>query len=188
MGVAVTTTHRSSVSYSILSSGNRSIEVRPLEYFAVSAASLVIRKKAATTYIRNFDRKLKLARRAATAENQAILLNGASELIPNNAPRTPRKTRTASYASSAENGVTYKKPATEPTPTSTLISMRNENRALTAGNPGTSKPSAGSCIPKSHRRGLATSMNGAGTVRNQGIEQRSVGSYSRGWTLRGSWG
>jgi len=188
MDVAVTTTPRSSVSYCILNSGMPSFEMRPLEYQAVSAASLVTRKKVATTYIRNFDRKLKLARRAATAENQAILQSGASELIPSNAPRTPKKTHTASYASSAENGATYRKLVTEPTPTSTPISKRNRNPALTAGNRGTSKPSAGSCIPKSHRRGRATNMNGAGIVRNQGIRPRSAGSCSRGWISRGLWG
>lgn len=80
--------------------------MRPLECHAVSAASLVIRKKVATTYIRNFDRKLKLARCAATAEYQGILHSGASELIPSSVQKTAKKTRTASYASSAGNGAT----------------------------------------------------------------------------------
>lgn len=185
-GVAILTTHRSSVFYCILSSGNRGVDVRPLECHAVSAARLVIRQKVATTYIRSFDRKLKLARRAATAESQGILHSGASELIPSSGQGTPKKTRTASYASSAGNGATYKKPASELTPVSTPISKRNENPGPTAGKPGTSKPSAGSCIPKSPHRGLATTMNGAGTVRSQGIGLKSVGSCSRGWISRGS--
>lgn len=154
----------------------------------MSAASLVTPKKGATTRIQDFDHKPKFALRVATAGNQGMLQDGASERIPNNALGTSKPKRTASCASSAGNGGTYRKLASEPTPTSTPISTKNGNPALTAGNLGTSKPSAGSCIPKSRRRGQATSMNGAGTVKSQAIGPRSAGGCSRGWISRDSWG